>query len=176
MSCLVHLLGLVDLLEGSDIYIWEKQLNTASLRVLKDYYRSLRAHQLDSSLLPEGSDAKRLAIHRITQPLNAMGVLVRQMEVAIREPTRPGVGLLTIAAELMSRMGALRVDMCESGVFRSGLACSLEQVMLLCRCHELPQRNFRTTLNKMRRKGSFAYVAKKNNADIAVALPQQPPK
>lgn len=168
--------GLVDLVEGSDAYIWEKELNTASLRVLKDYYRSLRAHQLDSSMLPEGSDAKRLAIHRITQPLNAMGVLVRQMEVAIREPTRPGVGLLSIAAELMSRMGALRVDMCESGVFRSGLACSLEQVMLLCRCHELPQRNFRTALNKMRWKGSFAYVAKKNNADIAVAFPQQPPK
>ena len=105
-----------------------------------------------------------------------MDVLVRQMEVAIREPTRPGVGLLTVAAELMSRMGALRVNMCDSGVFRSGLACSLEQVMLLCRSHELPQRNFRTVLNKIRRKGTFAYVAKKNNADIASALPQQPPK
>ena len=166
----------MDVDEGTEAYCREKDLNEKSLQILKDYYRSLRAFRLDPSLLPEDADGRKLALNQISQPLNAMDVLVRQMEVVIREPTRPGVGLLTIAAELMTRMGALRVNICDSGVFRAGMASSLEQAILLTRCHALPPRNLRTALNTLRRKGSFAYIARKNNSDIAKSFPKQPPK
>jgi len=168
--------GMMDLEEGSDAYSQERELNNASLFQLKDYYRSLRAFRLDRSQLPEDNEARLLAIHQISQPLNAMDMLVQQLEVAIREPMRPGVGLLTIAAELTTRIGALRINLCNSGVFRSGLATSLEHVMVLSRCHGLPIRNFRSALNTLRRKGSFSYIARKNKADITIALPKQPPK
>ena len=154
----------------------EKSLNTESFKKLKDYYQALRRFRLDRSNLPEESDAKCLAIHKISRPLNAMDLLMRQIEVAVKEPTRPGVGLLTIAAELATRMGALRVNICDSGVYRSSLATSLEQVMVLCRCHGLPFRSFRSALNTMRRKGSLIPLIRKNNADISTSLPKAPPK
>ena len=147
-----------------------------SFKKLKDYYQALRRFRLDRSNLPEESDAKCLAIHKISRPLNAMDLLMRQIEVAVKEPTRPGVGLLTIAAELATRMGALRVNICDSGVYRSSLATSLEQVMVLCRCHGLPFRSFRSALNTMRRKGSLIPLIRKNNADISTSLPKAPPK
>ena len=151
-------------------------MNNVSLQVLKDYYRQLRSYRLGHSLRRQTSEEKAQAIQEISQPLNAMELLVRQLEVAVREPTRPGIGLLTVAAELTTRMGALRVCMCDSGVFRSGMACSLEQVMILARSHQLPMKNFRVALNNLRKKGSFSDILRKNKADIRTSFPQQPPK
>ena len=168
--------GLIDIQEGSSEYSQEKSLNMESFKVLKNYYQSLRRFRLDKSNLPTDSDAKFLAIHKISRPLNAMDLLMRQVEVAVKEPTRPGVGLLTIAAELATRMGGLRINICDSGVFRSSLATTLEQVMVLGRCHGLPFRSFRSTLNIMRRTGGLMCLARKNNADISKSLPKQPPK
>ena len=147
-----------------------------SFKTLKNYYQALRAFRLDKSSLPSDSDAKLVAIHQISQPLNAMDVLMRQLEVAVREPMRPGVGLLIIGAELATRMGAVRINLCDSGVFRSGMTTSLEQVMVLGRCHRLAFKNFRSTLNRIRKQGSFSYIVRKNNADINKSLPKQPPK
>lgn len=175
-SVLFTCAGLMDLEEGSDAYCQEKEVNEASLLELKKYYHALRAFHLDRSQLPADHEAMRVAIHHISLPFSAMDTLVHQLEVAIREPTRPGVGLLTIAAELAARIGALRINICNSGVFRSGLATSLEHVMVLSRCHGMPMRIFRSALNTLRRNGSFSYVSRKNNADIATALPRQPPK
>ena len=165
-----------DFQEGQPAYSEEKTVNMESFKKLKDYYQALRRFRLDKSNLPEESDAKCLAIHKISRPLNAMDLLMRQVEVAVKEPTRPGVGLLTIAAELATRMGALRVNICDSGVFRSSLATSLEQVMILGRCHGLPFRSFRSTLNTMRRKGSLISLTRKNNADMGASLPKSLPK
>lgn len=162
--------------EGSEAYLWEKELNDSSLIALKSYYRSVRAFHLDRSLLPDDTDARKQALSTISLPLNAMDVLVRQMEVAVRTPLRSGVGLLTIASELLGRLGAVRVNICDSGVFRSGMATSLEQVILLARSHGLPSRSLRTAANALRQTGSFSYIARKNNADITVSLPKQPPK
>lgn len=162
--------------EGSEVYGEERSLNLCSFRYLKQYYVLLRAFHLDKSNLPSNSDAKSIAVHKILQPLNAMDMLMSQLEVAIREPTRPGVGLLTISAELATRMGALRINMCDSGVFRSGMASSLEHVMALGRCHGLNFKHFRNALNKIRNHGSFPYIVRKNNADISKSLPKQPPK
>lgn len=168
--------GLVDIGESTTGYDIEKALNVDSFQILKKYYQSLRAFRLDKSSLPEDSDAKQLAVHQISQPLGAMDLLIRQVEIAIKEPTRPGVALLTLAAELATKMGALRINVCESGVFRSGLATGLEQVMVLGRCHGLPFKSFRSCLNLMRKKGGFLNVVRKNNADLKKSLPLIPPK
>ena len=168
--------GLQDFQEGLDVYCKERDLNMESFQKLKNYYQALRRFRLDKSNLPTDSDAKCLAVHKISRPLNAMDLLMRQIEVAVKEPTKPGVGLLTIAAELATRMGALRVNICDSGVFRSSLATSLEQVMVLGRCHGLPFRSFRSTLNTLRRNGGLICLAKKNNADQSKSLPKQTPK
>jgi len=168
--------GLEDGPEGCIEWGVERSVNSGSFKGLKDYYQGLRGLRLDKSNLPSDSQAKLLAIHTISEPLNAMDILVRQVEVAVREPTRPGAGLLHLTAELGTRMGAIRLNLCDSGVFRSCLATSLEQVSILTRCHGLPFKSFRTTLNKIRRKGSFPLIARKNNADISKSLPTQPPK
>ena len=166
----------MDLGESASGFDKERALNIESYKLLRKYYLSLRAFRLDKSSLPEDSDAKHLALHKISQPLSAMDLLMRQVEVAIKEPTRPGVALLTLAAELATRMGALRINICESGVFRSGLATGLEQVMVLGRCHGLPFKGFRSCLNSMRRKGGFLHIVRKNKADLSKSLPQNPPK
>ncbi len=169
-------IGLVNLEERTDGYEKEKSLNIQSFMQLKKYYQALRVFRLDKSNLPDDSDAKLVAIHQISQPLNAMDILVRQLEVAIKDPSRPGVAMLTLGAEIATRIGALRINVCDSGVFRSGLASSLEHVMVLGRCHGLPFKYFRTSLNRVRRKGGFSYIVRKNNADIKKCLPTQPPK
>jgi hypothetical protein len=161
---------------ATDAYKLEKTINTASLQVMKEYYRQLRTFRLGGSLHRQTSEEKTKAIEEVSRPLRALDLLARQVGVAIREPTRPGVGLLTVAAELATRMGALRVCVCDSGVFRCGTACSLEQVMILVRSHQLPLKSLRLALDTMRKKGSFITILRKNNADIQTSLPQQPPK
>ena len=143
---------------------------------MNEYYRQLRTFRLGGSLHRQTSEEKTKAIEEVSRPLRALDLLARQVGVAIREPTRPGVGLLTVAAELATRMGALRVCVCDSGVFRCGTACSLEQVMIMVRSHQLPLKSLRLALDTMRKKGSFITILRKNNADIQTSLPQQPPK
>ena len=177
MSCDLSLpAGLLDLEEGHETYAQEKALNTRGLKALETYYKQIRAFRLDKSNLPSDSDEKTLAINKISIPLNAMDFLMRQIRIAVLEPTRPGAGLLTLASELTTRMGALRVNFCNSGVYRSGLTSSLEHVMVLGRCHGLPFRGFRSTLNTMRRMGRFTDLIRKNQADLRKSLPKQPLK
>lgn len=164
----------MDLEEGHNAYTQEKALNTKGLKALEAYYKHTRAFRLDKSNLPSDSDEKTLAINKISIPLNAMDFLMRQIRNAVQEPTRPGAGLLTLASELCTRMGALRVNFCDSGVYRSGLTSSLEHVMVLGRCHGLPFKGFRSTLNLMRRRGRFCDVQRKNQADVRKSLPKQP--
>ena len=168
--------GLLEVLEESEAYSAEKAVNTASLQTIRNYYRQLRSFRLGHSLHRQTSEERALAISETAQPLKALELLTQQAEVTIREPSRPGIGLLTVAAELATRMGAVRVCMCDSGVFRSGMACSLEQVMILVRSHQLPMRSFRLALDTMRKTGSFSYLIKKNRADISRSLPPSPPQ
>ena len=162
---LLSLPGLFDNF-ATEAYQLEKTINIASFEAMNEYYRQLRTFRLGGSLHQQTSEEKVKAIEEVSQPLRALDLLVRQMGVAIREPTRPGVGLLTIASELATRMGALRVCVCDSGVFRCGTACSLEQVMTLVRSHQLPLKSLKPALNTMRRKGSFSLLLCKNKADI----------
>ena len=180
-SCDSHVIvmciaGLVELEEEHLAYLEEKTINTAGLRSLEAYYKHIRAFRLDKSNLPSDSDEKTLAINKISIPLNAMDFLMRQIRTLIQEPTRSGAGLLTLAAELTTRMGALRVNFCNSGVYRSGLTTSVEHAMVLGRCHGLPFKIFRSTLNIMRRKGRLSDIIDKNQADFKECIPKQPLK
>lgn len=166
----------MDVEEGHQAYLQEKVINTKGLKSLETYYKHIRAFRLDKSNLPSDSDEKTLAVNKISIPLNAMDFLMRQIRVAVQEPTRPGVGLLTLASELTTRMGALRVNFCDSGVYRSVLTSSLEHVMVLGRCHGLPFKSFRSTLNIMRRRGRFTDIIRKNQAEVHKSLPKQPLK
>lgn len=157
-------------------YQMERDINIVSMNVVKDYNRQLRYFRLGHTLHRQTSEEKAVAVQEISQPLHALELLSQQLEVAVREPTRPGIGLLTVAAELTTRMGALRVCVCDSGVFRSGTACSLEQVMILARSHQLPMKTFRLALNTMRKNGTLKHLLRENEADMHVSLPQRPPK
>lgn len=166
----------MDVPEGDEAYANERALNIQGLKSLEAYYKQIRAFRLDKSNLPSDSDEKTIAVNKISIPLNAMNILVRLLQNIVQEPTIPGVGLLTLAAELTTRMGALRVNVCDSGVYRSGLTCSLEHVMVLARCHSLPFRSFRSTLNVLRRYGQLEELKRKNQADLHKSLPKELPK
>lgn len=154
----------------------ERALNISSLETVRNYYRQLRSFRLGRSLHRQTSEEKALAISETAQPLHALELLTQQLEVAVREPTRPGIGLLTVAAELATRMGALRVCVCDTGVFRSGMACSLEQVMILVRSHQLPMRSVRLALDTIRKKGTFSELIAKNRVELSKSLPEKPPQ
>jgi hypothetical protein len=168
--------GLLDISEDSEAYLLEKAVNTASLQTIRSYYRQLRSFRLGRSVHRQTSEEKALAISETAQPLHVLELLTQQLEVAVREPTRPGIGLLTVAAELATRMGAVRVCVCDTGVFRSGLACSLEQVMILVRSHQLPMRSMRLALDSIRKKGTFGELIGKNRVELSQSLPQKPPQ
>lgn len=162
----------MDLEEGHRAYMQEKALNVNGLKSLEAYYKHIRAFRLDKSNLPSDSDEKTLAINKISIPLNAMNSLMKQIRITVQEPTRPGVGLLTLASELASRMGAVRVNVCDSGVYRSVLTSSLEHVMVLGRSHGLPFKSFRSSLSTMRR-GRLIVLIRKNHADVSKSLPRE---
>ena len=69
-----------------------------------------------------------------------------------------GVGLLSLASEAATRMGAVRITTCDSGVVRSMMSLTLEQTALLARCHALPQKGLRTVMDKFREVGLVGVV------------------
>ena len=168
--------GLMDIPEGHSAFPRERSLNIRGLKSLETYYKKIRAFRLDKSNLPSDSDAKTITINKISVPLNAMSFLLLQLKNAVQEPTRPGVGLLTLAAEMTTHMGALKLNMCNSGVYRSGMTTSLQHVMVLGRCHALPFKSFRSALNIMRTQGFCEELKGKNRADLLESLPQEAPK
>lgn len=176
LNCLQFWTGLVDIPHKSEAYSLEKAVNKASLETVRNYYRKLRSFRLGKSLHRQTSEEKAIAISETAQPLHVLELLTHQVEVAIREPTRPGIGLLPAAAELCTRMGALRVCVCDSGVFRSGMTASLEQVMILVRSHQLPMKSVRLALDTLRKKGTLTNLISKNGADKSKSLPRITPQ
>ena len=162
--------------EGDKAYIKERTLNLRGLKSIETYYKSIRAFRLDKSSLPSDSDEMTVAINKISILLNAMNTLFLQLQNAVQEPTRPGVGIITLASELSTRMGAVRLNLCNSGVFRSALTSSLEHLMVLARSHALQFKNFRSALNCLRRHGQLAELKQKNQAEVTSCLPREPPK
>nr|XP_046211909.1 LOW QUALITY PROTEIN: phosphatidylinositol 3,4,5-trisphosphate-dependent Rac exchanger 2 protein [Oncorhynchus gorbuscha] len=150
---------------------YQAQINSASLDKVKQYYKRLRAFYLDKSNLPPSSTPKAALIDKLMRPLNALEELYRLMESFISSRTAAcqytacgasGVGLLTVASELCSRLGATHIVMCNSGVHRCTLSVTLEQAILLARSHGLPPRCIMQATDVMRKQGARVQNSAKN--------------
>uniref|UniRef100_A0A8C2D5H7 Phosphatidylinositol-3,4,5-trisphosphate-dependent Rac exchange factor 2 n=1 Tax=Cyprinus carpio TaxID=7962 RepID=A0A8C2D5H7_CYPCA len=72
-------------------------------------------------------------------------------------------GLLTVASELCSRLGACHIVMCNSGVHRCTLSVTLEQAILLARNHGLPPRCIMQATDVMRKQKYLITVSSLQN-------------
>uniref|UniRef100_A0A8C2BD58 Phosphatidylinositol 3,4,5-trisphosphate-dependent Rac exchanger 2 protein n=1 Tax=Cyprinus carpio TaxID=7962 RepID=A0A8C2BD58_CYPCA len=146
--------------ENVSVEEYQAQINAGSLEKVKQYYKRLRAFYLDKSNLPPSSAPKAAFIDKLMRPLNALDELYRLMEsfISCRRTAAcqftacgaSGVGLLTVASELCSRLGACHIVMCNSGVHRCTLSVTLEQAILLARNHGLPPRCIMQATDVMR--------------------------
>uniref|UniRef100_A0A667YJ51 Phosphatidylinositol 3,4,5-trisphosphate-dependent Rac exchanger 2 protein n=1 Tax=Myripristis murdjan TaxID=586833 RepID=A0A667YJ51_9TELE len=151
---------------------YQAQINAASLEKVKQYYKRLRAFFLDQSNIPPSSAPKAALIDKLMRPLNALEELYRLMEsfISCRRTAAcqytacgaSGVGLLTVASELCSRLGATHIVMCNSGVHRCTLSVTLEQAILLARKHGLPPRCIMQATDVMRKQGARVQNSAKN--------------
>uniref|UniRef100_A0A8C2BAN1 Phosphatidylinositol 3,4,5-trisphosphate-dependent Rac exchanger 2 protein n=1 Tax=Cyprinus carpio TaxID=7962 RepID=A0A8C2BAN1_CYPCA len=148
--------------ENVSVEEYQAQINAGSLEKVKQYYKRLRAFYLDKSNLPPSSAPKAAFIDKLMRPLNALDELYRLMEsfISCRRTAAcqftacgaSGVGLLTVASELCSRLGACHIVMCNSGVHRCTLSVTLEQAILLARNHGLPPRCIMQATDVMRKQ------------------------
>uniref|UniRef100_A0A672ZW05 Phosphatidylinositol 3,4,5-trisphosphate-dependent Rac exchanger 2 protein n=1 Tax=Sphaeramia orbicularis TaxID=375764 RepID=A0A672ZW05_9TELE len=137
---------------------YQAQINAASLDKVKQYYKRLRAFYLDQSC----TNSSAFVSSQLMRPLNALDELYRLMEsfISCRRTAAcqytacraSGVGLLTVASELCSRLGATHIVMCNSGVHRCTLSVTLEQAILLARNHGLPPRCIMQATDVMRKQ------------------------
>uniref|UniRef100_A0A8C7FDF5 Phosphatidylinositol-3,4,5-trisphosphate dependent Rac exchange factor 2 n=1 Tax=Oncorhynchus kisutch TaxID=8019 RepID=A0A8C7FDF5_ONCKI len=143
---------------------YQAQINSASLDKVKQYYKRLRYGLRYTVLtLPPFLLPLLLLSSQLMRPLNALEELYRLMESFISSRRTAacqytacgasGVGLLTVASELCSRLGATHIVMCNSGVHRCTLSVTLEQAILLARSHGLPPRCIMQATDVMRKQG-----------------------
>uniref|UniRef100_G3NEI6 Phosphatidylinositol 3,4,5-trisphosphate-dependent Rac exchanger 2 protein n=1 Tax=Gasterosteus aculeatus aculeatus TaxID=481459 RepID=G3NEI6_GASAC len=147
---------------------YQAQINAASLEKVKQYHKRLRAFYLDQSNMPPSSAPKAALVDKLMRPLNALEELYRLMEsfISCRRTAAcqytacgaSGVGLLSVASELCSRLGATHVVMCNSGVHRCTLSVTLEQAILLARNHGLPPRCIMQATDVMRKQVCFSHT------------------
>uniref|UniRef100_A0A3Q2QU97 Phosphatidylinositol 3,4,5-trisphosphate-dependent Rac exchanger 2 protein n=1 Tax=Fundulus heteroclitus TaxID=8078 RepID=A0A3Q2QU97_FUNHE len=151
---------------------YQAQINAASLDKVKQYNKRLGAFFLDQSNMPPSTAPKAALIDKLMRPLNALEELYRLMEsfISCRRTAAcqytacgaSGVGLLAVASELCSRLGATHVVMCNSGVHRCTLSVTLEQAILLARNHGLPPRCIMQATDVMRKQGARVQNSAKN--------------
>uniref|UniRef100_A0A8C7FDH3 Phosphatidylinositol-3,4,5-trisphosphate dependent Rac exchange factor 2 n=1 Tax=Oncorhynchus kisutch TaxID=8019 RepID=A0A8C7FDH3_ONCKI len=131
---------------------------TGSIITTNDQRRNV-----DLGSLLGGTDPRSaLLLCDLMRPLNALEELYRLMESFISSRRTAacqytacgasGVGLLTVASELCSRLGATHIVMCNSGVHRCTLSVTLEQAILLARSHGLPPRCIMQATDVMRKQ------------------------
>ncbi|KAK3541479.1 hypothetical protein QTP86_026979, partial [Hemibagrus guttatus] len=150
----------------------QAQINATSLEKVKQYYKRLRAFYLDKSNLNPTMAPKAAYIDKLMRPLNALDELYRLMEcfISCRRTAAcqftacgaSGVGLLTVASELCSRLGACHIVLCNSGVHRCTLSVTLEQAIILARSHGLPPRCIMQATDVMRKQGARVQNSAKN--------------
>uniref|UniRef100_A0A7N6AFC4 Phosphatidylinositol-3,4,5-trisphosphate-dependent Rac exchange factor 2 n=1 Tax=Anabas testudineus TaxID=64144 RepID=A0A7N6AFC4_ANATE len=147
---------------------YQAKINAASLDKVKEYYKRLRYVVLDRAYFSHllfYTNLSPSVSPQLMRPLNALDELYRLMEsfISCRRTAAcqytacgaSGVGLLTVASELCSRLGATHIVMCNSGVHRCTLSVTLEQAILLARNHGLPPRCIMQATDVMRKQKSF---------------------
>uniref|UniRef100_A0AAR2LYB6 Phosphatidylinositol 3,4,5-trisphosphate-dependent Rac exchanger 2 protein n=1 Tax=Pygocentrus nattereri TaxID=42514 RepID=A0AAR2LYB6_PYGNA len=103
------------------------------------------------------SQINAASLEKLLRPLNALDELYRLMEGFVccgRSAAcgASGVGLISVASELCSRLGAAHIVLCNSGVHRCTLSVTLEQALLLARSHGLPPRCIMQATDVMRKQ------------------------
>uniref|UniRef100_A0A672ZUZ5 Phosphatidylinositol-3,4,5-trisphosphate-dependent Rac exchange factor 2 n=1 Tax=Sphaeramia orbicularis TaxID=375764 RepID=A0A672ZUZ5_9TELE len=143
---------------------YQAQINAASLDKVKQYYKRLRYLKKNKPAWVHRSctNSSAFVSSQLMRPLNALDELYRLMEsfISCRRTAAcqytacraSGVGLLTVASELCSRLGATHIVMCNSGVHRCTLSVTLEQAILLARNHGLPPRCIMQATDVMRKQ------------------------
>ncbi|XP_059838423.1 phosphatidylinositol 3,4,5-trisphosphate-dependent Rac exchanger 2 protein [Hypanus sabinus] len=170
--------------ENMSVEEFQAQINSTSLENVKRYCQKLRAYYMDKSNLPPSS-SKAAAIDKLLRPLNALDELHRLMESFIRSKrtadsaytacSASGVGLLSVSSELCNRLGACPIIMCNSGVHRCTLSVTLEQAIILARCHGLPPRYLMQATDMMRKQGARVQNSAKN-LGVRDRTPQSAPR
>ncbi|XP_078254244.1 phosphatidylinositol 3,4,5-trisphosphate-dependent Rac exchanger 2 protein isoform X2 [Rhinoraja longicauda] len=170
--------------ENTSVEEFQAQINASSLENVKQYCQKLRAFYLDKSNLPPNS-SKAAAIDKLMRPLNALDELHRLMESFIGSKRTAactytacgasGVGLLSVSSELCDRLGACHIIMCNSGVHRCTLSVTLEQAIILARCHGLPPRYLMQATDMMRKQGARVQNSAKN-LGVRDRTPQSAPR
>uniref|UniRef100_H2Y5P1 Uncharacterized protein n=1 Tax=Ciona savignyi TaxID=51511 RepID=H2Y5P1_CIOSA len=151
--------------QGVTMQEFNNSINEKALAKLYNYYKRFRAFHLDRSKLPRDTEARAVLLSR---PLNAldeiMGLLESNVKPRHGKPhlATSGAGVLTLAAEFCNRLGGCHVIMCNNGVHRSTVACSLEQSLILARCHGLPPRQLSSAALQLGHLGARTYCLKKN--------------
>uniref|UniRef100_A0A667Y3Y2 Phosphatidylinositol 3,4,5-trisphosphate-dependent Rac exchanger 2 protein n=1 Tax=Myripristis murdjan TaxID=586833 RepID=A0A667Y3Y2_9TELE len=133
-------------------------LFTQALESMEGYY-----YRDNVSVEEYQAQINAASLEKLMRPLNALEELYRLMEsfISCRRTAAcqytacgaSGVGLLTVASELCSRLGATHIVMCNSGVHRCTLSVTLEQAILLARKHGLPPRCIMQATDVMRKQG-----------------------
>ncbi|XP_077208324.1 phosphatidylinositol 3,4,5-trisphosphate-dependent Rac exchanger 2 protein isoform X2 [Paroedura picta] len=164
---------------------FQAQINAVSLEKVKQYNQNLRAFYVDKSNLPPNSTSKAAYIDKLTRPINSFDELYRLMVSFIRSKrtascantacSASGVGLLSVASELCSRLGACHVILCNSGVHRCTLSVTLEQAIILARSHGLPPRYILQATDVMRKQGARVQNTAKN-LGVRDRTPQSTPR
>uniref|UniRef100_H2Y5P2 Uncharacterized protein n=1 Tax=Ciona savignyi TaxID=51511 RepID=H2Y5P2_CIOSA len=154
--------------QGVTMQEFNNSINEKALAKLYNYYKRFRAFHLDRSKLPRDTEARAVLVDRLSRPLNAldeiMGLLESNVKPRHGKPhlATSGAGVLTLAAEFCNRLGGCHVIMCNNGVHRSTVACSLEQSLILARCHGLPPRQLSSAALQLGHLGARTYCLKKN--------------
>uniref|UniRef100_A0ACB8FDE7 Phosphatidylinositol 3,4,5-trisphosphate-dependent Rac exchanger 2 protein n=1 Tax=Sphaerodactylus townsendi TaxID=933632 RepID=A0ACB8FDE7_9SAUR len=164
---------------------FQAQINAASLEKVKQYNQKLRAFYLDKSNLPPNSTSKAAYIDKLMRPINSLDELYRLMVSFIRSKrtascantacSASGIGLLSVASELCSRLGACHIILCNSGVHRCTLSVTLEQAIILARSHGLPPRYILQATDVMRKQGARVQNTAKN-LGVRDRTPQSAPR
>lgn len=126
------------------------------------FHYTLRHYHLSKAVLPEDALERTIALEEATRPLTVIDDLMMQLEGNILLSKKSGTQSQIFLSELTQRMGSVNVLICDSGVYRAQSCVSLEQALILSRCHGLQNRNFRSSLSTLRKTGSLPYIEKKN--------------
>ncbi|XP_019619679.1 PREDICTED: phosphatidylinositol 3,4,5-trisphosphate-dependent Rac exchanger 2 protein-like [Branchiostoma belcheri] len=140
----------------------QNNINQQAIHDTQAFYRRFKGFHLDKSKLPGNPSAKVVMMDKLLRPLNSSDELLRQLDTLVMQGKKKqgfgidhglGVGLVSITAEFCFSVGACRLLMCNTGIHRTSCAATLEQSIILTRCHGLPSRYLATAAHIIKNQG-----------------------
>ncbi|XP_078590252.1 phosphatidylinositol 3,4,5-trisphosphate-dependent Rac exchanger 2 protein-like isoform X1 [Branchiostoma floridae x Branchiostoma japonicum] len=140
----------------------QNNINQQAIHDTQAFYRRFKGFHLDKSKLPSNPSAKVVMLDKLLRPLNSSDELLRQLDTLVMQGKKKqgfgidhglGVGLVSITSEFCFSVGACRLLMCNTGIHRTSCAATLEQSIILTRCHGLPSRYLATAAHIIKNQG-----------------------